>query len=48
LPAFYPFRLFVADGGLFYYGTESVELYQRAASYVDRIVRGASPAELPI
>ena len=48
LPAFYPFRLFVADGGLFYYGTESVELYQRVASYADRILRGASPAELPI
>jgi putative tryptophan/tyrosine transport system substrate-binding protein len=48
LPAFYPFRLFVADGGLFYYGTESIELYRRAASYVDRILRGTSPAELPI
>ena len=48
LPAFYPFRLFVADGGLFYYGTESIELYRRAAVYVDRILRGTSPAELPI
>jgi putative ABC transport system substrate-binding protein len=48
LPTFYPFRLFVADGGLFYYGTESVELYRRAASYVDRILRGTSAAELPI
>ena len=48
LPTFYPFRLFVADGGLFYYGTESIELYRRAASYVDRILRGTSPAELPI
>jgi transposase len=43
LPAFYPFRLFVADGGLFYYGTESVELYQRAASYIDRILTRREP-----
>ena len=48
LPAFYPFRLYVADGGLFYYGTESIELYRRAAVYVDRILRGISPAEFPI
>ena len=40
--------MFVADGGLFYYGTESIELYRRAAVYVDRILRGTSPAELPI
>jgi putative ABC transport system substrate-binding protein len=48
LPVFYPFRLFVTDGGLFYYGTETIELYRRAASYVDRILRGTSPAELPV
>jgi ABC-type uncharacterized transport system substrate-binding protein len=48
LPAFYPFRVFVSDGGLFYYGTETIELHRRAASYVDRILRGTSPAELPI
>ena len=48
LPAFYPFRVFVTDGGLFYYGTETIELHRRAASYVDRILRGTSPAELPV
>jgi putative ABC transport system substrate-binding protein len=48
LPAFYPFRVFVRDGGLFYYGTENIELHRRAASYVDRILRGTSPAELPV
>jgi putative ABC transport system substrate-binding protein len=48
LPTFYTFRLFVTDGGLLYYGTEIVELYRRAASYVDRILQGASPGDLPI
>ena len=40
--------MFVTDGGLFYYGTETIELHRRAASYVDRILRGTSPAELPV
>jgi putative ABC transport system substrate-binding protein len=48
LPAFYGFRFFVTEGGLLYYGAEIVELYRRAASYVDRILRGANPGELPI
>ena len=48
LPAIYPFRFFVTSGGLASYGVNSVELYRRAASYVDRLFRGEKPSELPI
>jgi putative ABC transport system substrate-binding protein len=48
LPAMYPFREFTVDGGLMSYGIRSVDLYIDAASYVDRILRGARVAELPI
>jgi ABC-type uncharacterized transport system substrate-binding protein len=48
LPAVYPFRLFAVDGGLMSYGIRSLDLYIGAASYVDRILRGAKVAELPI
>jgi putative tryptophan/tyrosine transport system substrate-binding protein len=48
LPAVYPFRLFTVDGGLMSYGIRSLDLYIGAASYVDRILRGAKVAELPI
>jgi putative ABC transport system substrate-binding protein len=48
LPAVYAFRFFVAAGGLMSYGTEILEQYREAASYVDRILRGANPAELPV
>jgi len=48
LPAVYPFRLFVAAGGLMAYETPQVELFGQAADYVDRILRGANPAELPV
>jgi putative ABC transport system substrate-binding protein len=48
LPAVYAIRVFVAAGGLMFYGTDFVELYRQAASYVDRILRGARPAELPV
>jgi putative ABC transport system substrate-binding protein len=48
LPAVYPFRFFATTGGLLSYGVDVRDLYRRAASYVDRIFRGASPAELPV
>jgi putative ABC transport system substrate-binding protein len=48
LPAVYTFRHFVTDGGLISYGVELAEQYRQAASYVDRILRGEKPAELPV
>jgi putative ABC transport system substrate-binding protein len=48
LPAIYPYRYFVASGGLASYGTDTIDLYRRAMSYVDRILRGEKPAELPV
>jgi ABC-type uncharacterized transport system substrate-binding protein len=48
LPAVYAFRSFVAAGGLMSYGTGQVDMYRQAASYVDRILRGAKPADLPV
>jgi putative tryptophan/tyrosine transport system substrate-binding protein len=48
LPAIYPYRYFVTAGGLMRYGFESLELFPQAASYVDRILRGARPGDLPI
>ena len=48
LPAVYPFRYFVADGGLISYGPDSVEPYRLAAGYVDRILKGEKPADLPV
>jgi putative tryptophan/tyrosine transport system substrate-binding protein len=48
LPAIYPFRNFVSDGGLISYGIDISDIYRRAASYVDRILRGASPSDLPV
>jgi putative ABC transport system substrate-binding protein len=48
LPAVYALRIFVAEGGLMFYGTDFVELYRKAASYVDRILRGAKAADLPV
>ena len=48
LPAVYPFRLFVALGGLMSYGTDQIEMFGQTATYVDRILRGANPAELPV
>jgi putative tryptophan/tyrosine transport system substrate-binding protein len=48
LPAVYAWREFVTAGGLLSYGTNFVELFRQAASYVDRILRGSLPAELPV
>jgi putative tryptophan/tyrosine transport system substrate-binding protein len=48
LPAVYAFGRFVTDGGLMSYGVHLVEQYRGAASYVDRILRGEKPANLPV
>jgi putative ABC transport system substrate-binding protein len=48
LPAAYPYRVFVAGGGLLSYGTDRVDLYRRAAVYVDRVLKGAKAGDLPI
>jgi putative tryptophan/tyrosine transport system substrate-binding protein len=48
LPAIYFERLFTAGGGLISYGPAFVEQYQQAAGYVDRILNGAKPADLPV
>ena len=48
LPAAYPFRLFVADGGLVSYGPDTIDPYKRAAGYVDRILKGEKPADMPV
>ena len=48
LPAIYPNRLFVVDGGLMSYSTDRVDQFRQAATYVDRILRGATPADLPV
>ena len=48
LPAIYGNRIYVAGGGLMSYGADQVGQFRRAASYVDRILKGADPADLPI
>jgi putative tryptophan/tyrosine transport system substrate-binding protein len=48
LPAAYPRREFVEDGGLMSYGASISDLDRRAATYVDKILKGAKPAELPV
>jgi putative ABC transport system substrate-binding protein len=48
LPAAYAFRRYVAEGGLISYGTDQLEPFRRAAGYVDRILRGDRPVDLPV
>jgi putative ABC transport system substrate-binding protein len=47
-PAIYPFRTFAAKGGLLCYGLDIPEIYRQAAGYVDRILRGTRPSDLPV
>jgi ABC-type uncharacterized transport system substrate-binding protein len=48
LPAVYPFRYYVDDGGLISYGPKPIDLVRRAAGYVDRILKGEKPADMPV
>jgi putative ABC transport system substrate-binding protein len=48
VPAIYPFRLFIAEGGLMAYETDQSEISRLAATYIDRILRGAKPRDLPV
>ena|SRR5438093_7071563 len=48
LPAVYPYRYYVTDGGLISYGPNTIDYYRRAARYVDRILKGEKPADMPV
>jgi len=48
IPAVYPYRFYAASGGLVSYGNNAVDAYRQSADYVDRILRGAKPTELPV
>jgi ABC-type uncharacterized transport system substrate-binding protein len=48
MPAVYPFRFYAVDGGLISYGIDSHEIFQRSASYVERILKGEKPGDLPV
>jgi putative ABC transport system substrate-binding protein len=48
LPAGYAMRVFATEGGLFSYGVDAKDLFRRGAEYVDQILKGIKPAELPV
>jgi putative ABC transport system substrate-binding protein len=48
VPAVYPFRFFAEEGGLASYGIDLNDQYRRVASYIDRILKGTNPADLPV
>jgi len=48
LPAVYPYRYFTEAGGLMSYGPDTIEIYRAAATYIDRVLKGARPADLPV
>jgi putative ABC transport system substrate-binding protein len=48
LPAIYPYRFFPTSGGLLSYGFDTVVVFRQAASYVDKILKGTKPADLPV
>jgi len=48
LPAVYPDQIFIIDGGLISYGPDRLEGYRRAAAYVDRILKGEKPSDMPV
>jgi putative ABC transport system substrate-binding protein len=48
LPTIYYFRYFASDGGLISYGPDEMDLFRRTAGYVDRILRGTNPSDLPV
>ena len=48
LPAIYPYRLYAVSGGLISYGSDVADVFRRAAAYVDRVLKGEKPGELPV